>query len=198
MQAFDLGSKDISERPPLRHQGDQTSWRSKKQMANEISERISLEKNKSVKGYASKVFKESSVSAVSAIVSTHNRPRKFFRILVFVLFTTGFLYQCVKFFTYILTYPTVVNIEIDRPTEYLAPAYTFCNYNRYLKNKSENNLTFFLEKVSSAIRQRLFSFPNNFNAGPSSLHPFYNDKKLEYNKINIGKRFVFISIEMAV
>ncbi|PRD31708.1 UNVERIFIED_CONTAM: hypothetical protein NCL1_22801 [Trichonephila clavipes] len=104
-------------------------------MASEISERIPLENDKSVKGYASKVFKESSVSAVSAIVSTHNRPRKFFRILVFVLFTTGFLYQCVKFFTYILTYPTVVNIEIDRPAEYLAPAYTFCNYNSIKRSK---------------------------------------------------------------
>ncbi|GFR31131.1 uncharacterized protein TNCT_329101 [Trichonephila clavata] len=104
-------------------------------MADEISERIPLEKDKSVKGYASKVFKESSVSAVSGIVSTHNRPRRFFRILVFVLFTAGFLYQCIKFFTYILTYPTVVNIEIDRPTEYLAPAYTFCNYNSIKRSK---------------------------------------------------------------
>ncbi|GFY75459.1 uncharacterized protein TNIN_49311 [Trichonephila inaurata madagascariensis] len=104
-------------------------------MADEFSETSPLEKETSVKGYASKVFKESSVSAVSAIVSTGNTPRKVFRILVFVLFTVGFLYQCVKFLTYILTYPTVVNIEIDRPAEYLAPAYTFCNYNRIKRSK---------------------------------------------------------------
>ncbi|GFT05406.1 uncharacterized protein TNCV_124161 [Trichonephila clavipes] len=104
-------------------------------MTDEFSETSPLEKEKSVKGYASKVFKESSVSAVSAIVSTGNTPRKVFRILVFVLFTAGFLYQCIKFLTYILTYPTVVNIEIDIPDEYLAPAYTFCNYNRIKRSK---------------------------------------------------------------
>ncbi|GFR03278.1 uncharacterized protein TNCT_108831 [Trichonephila clavata] len=106
-----------------------------KPMADEFCETSPLEKDKSVKGYASKVIKESSVSAVSAIVSTGNTPRKVFRILVFVLFTAGFLYQCIKFLTYILTYPTVVNIEIDRPPEYLAPAYTFCNYNRIKRSK---------------------------------------------------------------
>ncbi|GFT83124.1 uncharacterized protein TNCV_629471 [Trichonephila clavipes] len=104
-------------------------------MANELPENPPPERDKSVKGYASKVFKESSVSAVSAIVSTGNTPRKVFRILVFVLFTAGFLYQCIKFFTYILTYPTVVNIEIDRPDEYLAPGYTFCNYNSIKRSK---------------------------------------------------------------
>ncbi|GFT09097.1 uncharacterized protein NPIL_548631 [Nephila pilipes] len=104
-------------------------------MANESTENPPLEKNKSVKGYASKVFKESSVSALSAIVSTANTPRKVFRILVFVLFSAGFLYQCIKFLSYILTYPTVVNIEIERPVKFLAPAYTFCNYNRIKRSK---------------------------------------------------------------
>ncbi|GFQ99611.1 uncharacterized protein TNCT_104381 [Trichonephila clavata] len=113
----------------------QHSGHSKKEMANEFSENLPPKRDESVKGYASKVFKESSVSAVSAIVSTGNTPRKVFRILVFVLFTAGFLYQCIKFFTYILTYPTVVNIEIDRPDEYLAPGYTFCNYNRIKRSK---------------------------------------------------------------
>ncbi|GBM97330.1 hypothetical protein AVEN_115864-1 [Araneus ventricosus] len=84
---------------------------------------------KSVKTYASKVFKESSVSIVSSIVATGNVRRKVFRILVFLLFTVGFLYQCIKFLCYMLQYPTVVNIEMSRPKEYMAPAYTFCNYN---------------------------------------------------------------------
>ncbi|KAF8795231.1 hypothetical protein HNY73_003104 [Argiope bruennichi] len=84
---------------------------------------------KSVKEYATKIFKESSVSIVSSIVATGNNRRKVFRILVFLLFTAGFLYQCIKFLCYMLQYPTVVNIEMSRPKEYMAPAYTFCNYN---------------------------------------------------------------------
>ncbi|GIY25801.1 uncharacterized protein CDAR_543351 [Caerostris darwini] len=86
-------------------------------------------KKKSVKGYASKLFKESSVSAVSSIVSTASVSRKVFRALVFLLFTAGFLYQCIKFLYYVLQYPTVVNIEINTPVRFLSPAYTFCNTN---------------------------------------------------------------------
>ncbi|KAG8175124.1 hypothetical protein JTE90_010531 [Oedothorax gibbosus] len=86
-------------------------------------------KRTSIKNYVSRVWKESSVSAVSAIVSTGSVPRKVFRVLVFFLFTAGFLYQCIKFLTYVYSYPTIVNIEIAKPDFYLAPAYTFCNYN---------------------------------------------------------------------
>ncbi|GIY94851.1 uncharacterized protein CEXT_116881 [Caerostris extrusa] len=67
-----------------------------------------------------KLFKESSVSAVSSIVSTGNVRRKVFRVVVFLLFTAGFLYQCIKFLLYVLQYPTVVNIELDRPDKYLS------------------------------------------------------------------------------
>ncbi|GFR27226.1 uncharacterized protein TNCT_488271 [Trichonephila clavata] len=105
------------------------------QMDNEARGVSALERKKSVKGYASKVFKESSVTAVSAIVSTGNVRRKIFRVVVFLLFTAGFLYQCIKFLSYILTYPTVVNIEVARPDKYLAPAYTFCNYNMIKRSK---------------------------------------------------------------
>ncbi|GFT09099.1 uncharacterized protein NPIL_548641 [Nephila pilipes] len=104
-------------------------------MENKSRSDPTCERKKSVKCYASKVLKESSVSAVSAIVSTGNIPRKVFRVLVFLLFTAGFLYQCIKFLSYILTYPTVVNIEISRPNKYLAPAYTFCNYNMIKRSK---------------------------------------------------------------
>ncbi|GIY70471.1 uncharacterized protein CEXT_263361 [Caerostris extrusa] len=92
-------------------------------------------KKKSVKGYASKLFKESSVSAVSSIVSTASVRRKVFRALVFLLFTAGFLYQCIKFLYYVLQYPTVVNIEINTPVRFLSPAYTFCNTNGVKRSK---------------------------------------------------------------
>ncbi|CAL1275091.1 unnamed protein product [Larinioides sclopetarius] len=96
-------------------------------MAVETPEQLT--RKKSVRNYASNVFKESSVSIVSSIVATGNVRRKVFRILVFFLFTAGFLYQCIKFLCYVLQYPTIVNIEMIRPKEYMAPAYTFCNYN---------------------------------------------------------------------
>ncbi|KAG8175125.1 hypothetical protein JTE90_010532 [Oedothorax gibbosus] len=103
-------------------------------MGDDCSESPSSKRG-SVKNYVSRVWKESSVSAVSAIVSTGSVPRKVFRVLVFVLFTAGFLYQCIKFLTYVYSYPTIVNIEIKKPDFYLAPAYTFCNYNIIKRSK---------------------------------------------------------------
>ncbi|GIX67883.1 uncharacterized protein CDAR_499521 [Caerostris darwini] len=104
-------------------------------MATDNSEEPRRDRKKSIRGYASKLFKESSVSAVSSIVSTGNVRRKVFRVVVFLLFTAGFLYQCIKFLLYVLQYPTVVNIELDRPDKYLSPAYTICNANGIKRSK---------------------------------------------------------------
>ncbi|GBN20885.1 hypothetical protein AVEN_242140-1, partial [Araneus ventricosus] len=104
-------------------------------MTSEMNEEPGRRRKQSVKDYASKVFKESSVSAVSAIVSTGNIWRKIFRVLVFLLFTAGFLYQCIKFLCYVLQYPTIVNIRMERPKYYLGPAYTFCNFNPIKRSK---------------------------------------------------------------
>ncbi|CAL1275086.1 unnamed protein product [Larinioides sclopetarius] len=100
-----------------------------------MNEEPERRRKQSVKDYASKVFKESSVSAVSAIVSTGNIRRKIFRVVVFLLFTAGFLYQCIKFLCYVLQFPTIVNIEMERPDYYLRPAYTFCNFNPIKRSK---------------------------------------------------------------
>ncbi|CAL1275088.1 unnamed protein product [Larinioides sclopetarius] len=104
-------------------------------MASEMNEESERQRKQSVKDYASKLFKESSVSAVSAIVSTGNIRRKIFRVVVFLLFTAGFLYQCIKFLGYVLQFPTIVNIEMDRSEHYLGPAYTFCNFNPIKRSK---------------------------------------------------------------
>ncbi|KAF8795226.1 hypothetical protein HNY73_003099 [Argiope bruennichi] len=98
-------------------------------MENEIYEKPGHRRSHSVKDYTSKVFKETSVSAISAIVSTDNVWRKIFRVLVFLLFTAGFLYQCIIFLRYLLQFPTNINLEMMTPDRYLSPAYTFCNFN---------------------------------------------------------------------
>nr|XP_042901205.1 uncharacterized protein LOC107452670 [Parasteatoda tepidariorum] len=82
---------------------------------------------KSVRQYARKVLGESSVSAVSEIISTNSLPRKAFKLIIFLVFTSAFLYQVIKFLTYLYEYPTVVNIDLSNPDEYMAPAFTMCN-----------------------------------------------------------------------
>ncbi|KAF8795229.1 hypothetical protein HNY73_003102 [Argiope bruennichi] len=104
-------------------------------MSGEMDEEKQCKRKQSVKDYASKVLRESSVSAVSAIVSTGNIKKKIFRVFVFLIFTAGFLYQCIKFLYYVLQYPTIVNIEMERPDRYLAPAFTFCNFNPVKRSK---------------------------------------------------------------
>ncbi|KFM82110.1 hypothetical protein X975_19342, partial [Stegodyphus mimosarum] len=92
-------------------------------------------KRKNLKKYVSKVFKESSVTAVSSILSTVDIRRKVFRMIVLILCLTGFLYQCVKFLEYAFQYPTDLEISIDKPTSLEVPAYTFCNDNGIVRSK---------------------------------------------------------------
>ncbi|GBN20890.1 hypothetical protein AVEN_242143-1 [Araneus ventricosus] len=104
-------------------------------MSNDLANNKEHGQHDSVTDHASKVFEESSVCAVSAVLSTDNKPRKIFRSLVFLLFTVAFLYQCIAFLCYALQYPTVVDTEILRDKTFVSPAYTFCNFNPIKRSK---------------------------------------------------------------
>ncbi|XP_015924700.2 uncharacterized protein [Parasteatoda tepidariorum] len=92
-------------------------------------------KTQSVRHYASVVFRESSVNVLSGIVTAATIPRKLFRIVVFSLFLIAFMYQCVRFLNYVLEYPTILNIDIASPDTYIAPAYTWCNNQKFSRKK---------------------------------------------------------------
>lgn len=84
---------------------------------------------RSVKSYATKVFQESTIGMVSSIVSTHSKYRRIFKTLLFLICISGFLYQCVTFLNHVFTYPTTVDVDIEKLETYDIPAYTFCTNN---------------------------------------------------------------------
>lgn len=85
-----------------------------------------ISKKQSVKSYATRVFQESTVGIVSSIVASHSNYRRFFKLLLFSLCVSGFLYQCITFLNHVLEYPAVMDLAIDRSNTYNIPAYTFC------------------------------------------------------------------------
>ncbi|KAF8795230.1 Acid-sensing ion channel 1 like protein [Argiope bruennichi] len=104
-------------------------------MSNDLTNNKAHGLHASVTDYASEVFEESSVCAVSAILTNDSKPRKIFRSVVFVIFTVLFLYQCIAFLYYVLQRPSVAEIEILRPETFVSPAYTFCNFNPIKRSK---------------------------------------------------------------
>ncbi|KFM70170.1 hypothetical protein X975_05035, partial [Stegodyphus mimosarum] len=92
-------------------------------------------KHKAFVKYASRVFTDSSITAVSNIFNTVDIRRRIFRAVVLLICLTGFLYQCVSFFKYALQYPTDVNIAIEKLEHLEIPAYTFCNNNGIMRSK---------------------------------------------------------------
>ncbi|GFW88170.1 amiloride-sensitive sodium channel subunit alpha [Trichonephila clavipes] len=99
------------------------------------TENGSEERKKSLKNYTSKVLKESSLSALSNIVSTKNPYRKAYQILVLVLCFTGFFYQCFTLLSHIFRYPTIVDVRIENPDRVEMPALTFCDNNGISRKK---------------------------------------------------------------
>lgn len=51
------------------------------------------------------------------------------KIVLFLVCLVGFGYQATEFCTHFMTYPTAVDIEVETPTAFVAPAVTFCNLN---------------------------------------------------------------------
>ncbi|GFQ83710.1 amiloride-sensitive sodium channel subunit alpha [Trichonephila clavata] len=87
------------------------------------------ERKKSLKNYSSRVLKESSLSALSNIVSTKHPCRKTYKIIVLVLCFAGFFYQCFTLLSHIFRYPTIVDVRIENPDKVEMPALTFCDNN---------------------------------------------------------------------
>ncbi|CAL1275090.1 unnamed protein product [Larinioides sclopetarius] len=104
-------------------------------MSNDLSNNKEHGQHSSVTDQASKAFEESSVCAVSTILSNDNKPRKIFRSVVFLLFTIIFFYQCTAFLCYIFQHPTVNDYEMLLEETFMAPAYTFCNFNPIKRSK---------------------------------------------------------------
>ncbi|XP_015924702.1 degenerin unc-8 [Parasteatoda tepidariorum] len=102
-----------------------------------MSEEISNERIKktSVVKYASDIFKESSLSALTGILTTGSIKRKIFKSFIFLIFTIAFIYQVITFLSYVLEFPTVVNIDIVKPEKYIAPAYTLCHSQKMRRSK---------------------------------------------------------------
>ncbi|GFY67086.1 uncharacterized protein TNIN_429901 [Trichonephila inaurata madagascariensis] len=75
------------------------------------------------------MLKESSLTAVTNIVSTEDYSRKIFKTIVLITCLTGFLYQAITFFTYYFEYPTIVDIDIEKPMMTEMPGFTFCDNN---------------------------------------------------------------------
>ncbi|GIY46669.1 uncharacterized protein CEXT_541891 [Caerostris extrusa] len=75
------------------------------------------------------MLQESSLTAVSNIVSTKDNSRKVFKVVVLLVCLTGFFYQAATFFTYYFKYPTIVDIQLENPDVIEMPAITFCNSN---------------------------------------------------------------------
>ncbi|GFU32807.1 amiloride-sensitive sodium channel subunit alpha [Nephila pilipes] len=98
-------------------------------MDSERIEHGSENRKKSLKSYTSMVLQESSLSALSNIISTKHPFRKAFKIFVLICCFTGFFYQCYTFLSHIFQYPTIVDIDIKNPIEIELPALTFCDNN---------------------------------------------------------------------
>ncbi|XP_055932771.1 uncharacterized protein LOC129962800 [Argiope bruennichi] len=86
-------------------------------------------RKRSLKSYTSMVLRESSLTAVSNIVSTENKYRRAFKIFVLLVCFTGFFYQSYTLLAHILQYPTIVDIRIENPKTIDMPGMTFCNNN---------------------------------------------------------------------
>lgn len=83
----------------------------------------------SVKHYAAKVFRESSVGMVSSLTHASGTKRRVFKVFVFILCLSGFLYQSARFVEGFLQYQTNINLHVTRPNTVKVPAFTFCDNN---------------------------------------------------------------------
>ncbi|GFQ97756.1 uncharacterized protein TNCT_50171, partial [Trichonephila clavata] len=81
------------------------------------------------------MLKESSLTAVTNIVSTEDYSRKIFKTIVLLTCLTGFLYQAITFFTFYFEYPTIVDIDIEKPMMTEMPGFTFCDNNGINKKR---------------------------------------------------------------
>ncbi|XP_055932773.1 uncharacterized protein LOC129962802 [Argiope bruennichi] len=81
------------------------------------------------------MLKETSLTAVTNIMSTDDRSRKIFKIFVLFICLMGFLYQTATFFTYYFEYPAIVDIDIEKPLFTEMPGLTFCNANGINKKR---------------------------------------------------------------
>ncbi|XP_055934771.1 uncharacterized protein LOC129964111 [Argiope bruennichi] len=94
-----------------------------------------LKQKKSLKNYTSMVLRESSLTAVSNIISTENTYRKAFKIFVLLFCFSGFFYQSYTLLYHIFQYPTIVDIRIENPKTINMPGITFCNNNGINRKK---------------------------------------------------------------
>ncbi|GBN11072.1 hypothetical protein AVEN_145027-1 [Araneus ventricosus] len=90
---------------------------------------------RSSRNYASMVLAESSLTAVSHIVSTENKYRKAFKIFVLLFCLSGFFYQSSTLLYHIFQYPSIVDIRIENPEVIDMPGITFCNNNGINRKK---------------------------------------------------------------
>ncbi|CAL1274328.1 unnamed protein product [Larinioides sclopetarius] len=81
------------------------------------------------------MLKESSLTAVTNIMSTEDNSRKVFKVSILLICLTGFLYQATTFFTYYFEYPAIVDINIEKPQHTEMPGVTFCNANGINKKR---------------------------------------------------------------
>ncbi|KAG8175270.1 hypothetical protein JTE90_023944 [Oedothorax gibbosus] len=140
----------------------------------------------SVKIYSTKVLTESSLSAVSDILSTKSTRRQLFKTLVFLVCVTGFFYQGGKFLTHVFKYPTIVDINIDIPKYIEMPAFTFCNNNGISRLKFCQK---YKDRCTLASENFCLSYPNRCSSN-ETLVP----KTEYYNMINSMSRNDFLEI----
>ncbi|GBN85734.1 hypothetical protein AVEN_78734-1 [Araneus ventricosus] len=85
---------------------------------------------KDFSSYCKLLCKQSLITGFPVIASTRNLLRKTIKVLVFLACTCGFLYQTSEFLKLYRAYPTIIDIQISKPTEVESPALSFCNTNR--------------------------------------------------------------------
>ncbi|GFY49127.1 uncharacterized protein TNIN_442301 [Trichonephila inaurata madagascariensis] len=132
------------------------------------TENGSEERKKSLKNYTSKVLRESSLSALSNIVSTKNLYRKAYQILVLVLCFTGFFYQCFTLLSHIFRYPTIVDVRIENPDRVEMPALTFCDNNGISRKKFCSKLPHCCMEADDAL---CLKHPSYCNANETMMVP---------------------------
>lgn len=88
-----------------------------------------------IRQYAVSVFHNSLVTGVPNIIGSRSWKWKIFKLCVLVICISGFLYQTITFLGLVLSYPSVVEIHVTTPEEFLYPAFTFCNINGIKRSK---------------------------------------------------------------
>lgn len=142
-----------------------------------MGDEIAISKGQSVRQYASAVFSDTLVTGVPNIVNTHYWPRKIFKTTVLLLCIVGFLYQTIEFLTLVYSYPSIVDISVYTPKEYLFPAIDICNNNGIVRSK-------FCQKFP----ERCETPENKSEFCDENPHYFqYCKNETEWNKLKVPK-----------